>query len=261
LMLFSGTSAPHRRGRGGSGCCPCARMQPKDWGRAAAPLPTRLARPTDRRRKPRRRRSPRRKLRSPCCRLDKPELRNKRKPRRQERHVCDAPDARFILRKMPKWAIVETLEMFVWEETIMSKRGQPRLYERLTLTTLTIVMGLGGAAQAATYGGGPVLSPPGSTLVSCRLFNFGPNPVALDVLQIFSAAGTLVTPFFNNCPPAPGLVLGASCVFQVTATPGGQYSCRAVVAGDNDDSVSGDIEVSGAGSTLLNNLPLRNSHE
>jgi hypothetical protein len=162
---------------------------------------------------------------------------------------------------MPKRAIVETLEMFVWEETIMSKRGQPRLYERLTLTTLTIVMGLGGAAQAGTYGGGPVLSPPGSTLVACRVFNFGPNPVALDVLQIYNTAGTLVTQTFNNCPAAPGLVLGASCAFAGAATPGGQYSCRVVVAGDSDDQVSGDVEITGAGAILLNALPLRNSHE
>ena len=40
----------------------------------------------------------------------------------------------------------------------MSKRGQPRLYKRLTLTTLTTVIGLGGAAQAETYGGGPAFA-------------------------------------------------------------------------------------------------------
>ena len=163
---------------------------------------------------------------------------------------------------MPKRAIVEILEMFVWEETIMSKRGQPRLYKRLTLTTLTTVIGLGGAAQAETYGGGPAVSPMGSTQVACRVFNFGVNPVTLPTLEIYNTVGALVALTFNNCPALPGtLTLGASCAFAGVAAVNQQYSCRVVVVGQSDDQVSGDVEILGTGPALLNILPLRNSHE
>jgi hypothetical protein len=141
----------------------------------------------------------------------------------------------------------------------MSKRGQPRLYKRLTLTTLTTVIGLGGAAQAETYGSGPVLAPVGTIQVSCRVFNFGTNPIMLPTLEIYNGAGTLLAQNFNNCPAS--LALGASCAFAGVAVVNQQYSCRVVVVGVNADSVSGDVEIVGPGPAILNVLPLRNSHE
>ena len=144
----------------------------------------------------------------------------------------------------------------------MSKRGQPRLYKRLTLTTLTTVIGLGGAAQAETYGSGPVLAPAGTIQVSCRVFNFGTNPITLPTLEIYNGAGTLLAQNFNNCPAPPGtLALGATCAFAGTATANQAYSCRVIVVGVSADQVSGDVEIAGAGPAILNVLPLRNSHE
>src|SRR5690242_266659 len=104
--------------------------------------------------------------------------------------------------------------MFVWEEAIMSKRGQPRAYKRFTLTMLTTLIGLGGAAQAETYGGGPVFAGPAGVLVACRVFNFGATPVTLPTLAIYNAAGANVPATFNNCPAPPAdLPLGGSCAF------------------------------------------------
>jgi hypothetical protein len=139
----------------------------------------------------------------------------------------------------------------------MSKRGQPRVYKRLTLTTLTTLIGLGGAAQAETYGGGPVFAGNTGTLAVCRVFNFGATPVTLPTLAIYNAAGANVAATFNNCPAPPAdLPLGGSCTFFAPAVPNGAYSCRLVVVGPSSDQVSGAAEVQGPGG-LVNVLPLR----
>jgi hypothetical protein len=157
---------------------------------------------------------------------------------------------------MSKRAILEIPEMFIWEETIMSKRGQPRLYKWLTLTTLATVIGLGGAAQAETYGGGPIFAPVGAAFVACRVFNFGTTPVTVPTSQIFNTAGTAIPLMGNTCAGAT-LALGQSCDFFGAAATPNQYSCRAIVAGENADDVSGAVEIANANfAATLNLLPL-----
>jgi hypothetical protein len=138
----------------------------------------------------------------------------------------------------------------------MSKRGQPRVYKRLTLTTLATLIGLGGAAQAETYGGGPVFAANG-VVVACRVFNFGATPVTLPTLEIYNSLGATVAQTFNNCPAPPAdLPLGGTCAFAATAVANTAYSCRLVVAGQNPDRVSGAAEIQATGGTVLNALPL-----
>src|SRR5690349_4800869 len=123
---------------------------------------------------------------------------------------------------------------------------------------LTTLIGLGGAAQAETYGGGPVFAGPAGVLVACRVFNFGATPVTLPTLAIYNAAGANVPATFNNCPAPPAdLPLGGSCAFAAAAVANGAYSCRIVVAGESPDEVSGAAEIQGTGGAIVSVLPLR----
>jgi len=139
----------------------------------------------------------------------------------------------------------------------MSKRGQPRLYKRLTLATLTAVIGLGGAAQAEIYGGGPVYGGPTSVggSVVCRAFNFGATPITIPTRDIFNPAGAAAAKTFDNCNV--DLPLGGSCAFAATIATNGAYSCRLVVVGPSSDEVSGAVEAQAPGGAIISVLPLQ----
>jgi len=137
----------------------------------------------------------------------------------------------------------------------MSKRGL-HLYKRLALTTLTAVIGLGGAAQADMHAAGPVYggSSQAGGVISCRVFNFG-NAVTFTSHQIFDSSNATVTPTFDSCGASLGS--GLSCVYGAQPISGTlAYSCR-VIDGSTSSSLSGAAEIQNpAGTAVLFSLPL-----
>jgi hypothetical protein len=139
----------------------------------------------------------------------------------------------------------------------MSKRGL-HLYKRLALTTLTALIGLGGAAQADIHAAGPVYG--GSTevggVISCRVFNFGSAPVSITSRQIFDNNNLSVIPAADTCGTPLGV--GQSCVYVASITGLLAYSCR-VIDSSTSSSLSGAAEIQGgsgaSAGTILNALP------
>jgi hypothetical protein len=113
----------------------------------------------------------------------------------------------------------------------MSKRGL-HLYKPLALTTLTALIGLGGAAQAQNYtAGGPVYTGATNGTIVCRVFNGGPGAVTTSVREIWTAPpagglGSRLTNTGDTCT-AP-LAVGQTCVYIAPITGDVTYSCRVV---------------------------------
>jgi hypothetical protein len=115
----------------------------------------------------------------------------------------------------------------------MSKRGL-HLYKRLALTTLTALIGLGGAAQAQNaHAGGPVYGGPttvGKT-ISCGVLNFGTGSVVISSRAIYAAspsgaAPIAVTPLTTNPGNCTTLAPLQTCAYTAVMTTGDlTYSC------------------------------------
>jgi hypothetical protein len=135
----------------------------------------------------------------------------------------------------------------------MSKRGL-HLYKRLALTTLTALIGLGGAAQADIHAAGPVYG--GSTevggVIACRVFNFGSAPVVITSRQIFNETNASVIPTADSC--GTPLAVGQSCVYFASITSSLAYSCR-VIDQSTSSSLSGAAEIQGSTGEILSVLP------
>jgi hypothetical protein len=114
----------------------------------------------------------------------------------------------------------------------MSKRGL-HLYKRLALTTLTALIGLGGAAQAQhVYAGGPVYGGPTTVgkMISCQVFNFGTSTVVISSRAIYaaspSAAPIAVTPLTLNSSNCTTLAPLQTCAYTAVMMTGDlTYSC------------------------------------
>jgi hypothetical protein len=136
----------------------------------------------------------------------------------------------------------------------MSKRG-PHLYKRLALTTLSALIGLGGAAQADTHAAGPVFGGSTQTAIVCRVFNFGSTAVSITNRLIYDSTGTTVNLTLGDSCVAP-LVSGGSCSYGASITNSQAYSCRVVDSlGTTPTNLSGAAETSSA-SGVLTVLPL-----
>jgi hypothetical protein len=137
----------------------------------------------------------------------------------------------------------------------MSKRGL-HLYKRLALTTLTALIGLGGAAQADIHAAGPVYG--GSTEVggsiACRVFNFGSVAVSIMTRLIIDNTNANVTPTSDTCG-AP-LAVGQYCAFIAPITGNLAYSCRVIDTSTGSSSLSGVAEIQSSTGAILNSLPL-----
>jgi hypothetical protein len=121
----------------------------------------------------------------------------------------------------------------------MSKRGL-HLYKRLALTTVTALIGLGGAAQADTHAGGPVYGGLGNGTIWCRVFNFGAVPVTISSREIYAAAnssgtGTRLTLSSDNCSTLATL---QTCAYTALITGDQTYSCRVVDQATGSTSLS-----------------------
>jgi hypothetical protein len=141
----------------------------------------------------------------------------------------------------------------------MSKRGL-HLYKRLALTTLTALIGLGGAAQADIHAAGPVYggSTQASGVFSCRVFNFGTMPVTFTTRQILDSTNAPVTLAVDTCGGTTALQPGQSCVYlaqPISATLA--YSCRLIDTSTTPSNLSGVADIQNStGATVLNALPL-----
>jgi hypothetical protein len=135
----------------------------------------------------------------------------------------------------------------------MSKRGL-HLYKRLALTTLTALIGLGGAAQADIHAGGPVYGGPNQVggAIFCRVFNFGTASVSITLRQIFAQDGTGVTPTADTCTAALGT--GQTCVYAAAPITNQAYSCR-VTDSATSSSLSGAAEILDPAGDVLSVLP------
>jgi len=145
----------------------------------------------------------------------------------------------------------------------MSKRGL-HLYKRLAVTTLTALIGLGGAAQADIHAAGPVFGGTTQTVLSCRVFNFGTVAVSITNRQIYDSLGNLVTvaPSNDTCV-APLAGPGGSCAYAAVITGNQPYSCRVIDGSPTPTNLSGAAEVStstvtstGTSTEVLTVLPL-----
>jgi hypothetical protein len=142
----------------------------------------------------------------------------------------------------------------------MSKRGL-HLYKRLALTTLTALIGLGGAAQADTHAAGPVYAGPTGGVggqIFCWVFNFG-TPVSITAALLFDNTGAQVTTA-GSCQVTLGT--NQSCFYGANiSTANLAYSCR-VIDQSASSMLSGAaviISSPATGGTVLSNLPLQNS--
>jgi len=110
----------------------------------------------------------------------------------------------------------------------MSKRGL-HLYKRLALTTLTALIGLGGAAQA-DFHGDTVYQGAVSGTIWCRVFNAGTVAVTISSPEIYAAAnpitlpspmGTRLTLSTNSCGTGTTtLQTLQTCAYAATMTGG-----------------------------------------
>jgi hypothetical protein len=137
----------------------------------------------------------------------------------------------------------------------MSKRGL-HLYKRLAVTTLTALIGLGGAAQADIHGAGPVyggLTEVGG-VISCRVFNFGAVTVSITTRQLIDNTNTIVTLTADTC--LIPLAVGQSCVYVAPITGNLAYSCRVIDTSTGSSSLSGAAEIQSSTGMILSVLPL-----
>ena len=136
----------------------------------------------------------------------------------------------------------------------MSKRGL-HLYKRLALTTLTALIGLGGAAQADIHGAGPVYGGTSGVngAISCRVFNFGGGSVQITFRQIFNSNNAPVTPTFDTCGAV--LAIGSSCAYGARITGLLAYSCRITDSSTTPTSLSGAAETLSPAGEILSVLP------
>jgi hypothetical protein len=135
----------------------------------------------------------------------------------------------------------------------MSKRGL-HLYKRLALTTLSVLIGLGGAAQADIHAAGPVFGGSTQTTIICRVFNFGTAAVSITTRLIFDSNGTMVNPTVGDSCGAP-LAVNGSCAYGAPATGNLAYSCRVIDSTAGSTSLSGAAEISNT-TGVLSALPL-----
>jgi hypothetical protein len=137
----------------------------------------------------------------------------------------------------------------------MSKRGL-HLYKCLAVTTLTALIGLGGAAQADIHAAGPVYG--GSTevggAISCRVFNFGAVSVSITTRQLIDNANNIVTPTVDTC--GIPLAVGQNCTYAAPITGNLAYSCRVIDTSTGSSSLSGAAEIQSSTGMILSVLPL-----
>jgi hypothetical protein len=139
----------------------------------------------------------------------------------------------------------------------MSKRGL-HPYKRLALTTLTALIGLGGAAQADIHAAGPVYGGSNPSQVggsiSCRVFNFGAVSVSIPTRQIFDSNNVPVTPTVYQC--GLPLAVGQTCTYAAPITSLLAYSCRVIDTSTGSTSLSGAAEIQSSTGEVLSVLPL-----
>ena len=143
----------------------------------------------------------------------------------------------------------------------MSKRGL-HLYKRLALTTLTALIGLGGAAQADTHAAGPVYGGFGSNptqvggAITCRVFNFGAVAVTINLRQIFDNTNAAVPLIPNSDSCGPPLAPTQTCAYSGAITGNLAYSCRVMDNSTVPTSLSGAAEILSPTGQILGVLPL-----
>lgn len=114
------------------------------------------------------------------------------------------------------------------------------------LAAFTMIVGLGGAAQAADgqYAAGPLYgggSSPGG-VVTCRIYNFTTEIVDITVKQITDNLNVTQISFdFDNCPTNNKLGSTRNCSFGINIPGKLAYSCRVFVSG-KDPRISGTLE-------------------
>ena len=135
----------------------------------------------------------------------------------------------------------------------MSKR-RLNLYKRLATTTLSALIGLGGAAQADQHAAGPLFGGPTQTAINCRVFNFGPAGVSITTRLIVASNNTMVNPTVDSCGPPLGV--NGSCVFAAPIEANLAYSCRVIDATTTGPTfLSGAAEITST-TAVLHVLPL-----
>jgi len=134
---------------------------------------------------------------------------------------------------------------------------------RVLITTLALLIGLGGAAQADILAAGPVYGGNIPDLtggqITCRIFNAGLTPVTINLTEIRTNTNFLVTPISNTCltnGTNPPLGVAKYCAFNAAITGNFAYTCRINVLG-TDTNIRGVAEVMGLHGELLNALPLQ----
>jgi hypothetical protein len=129
------------------------------------------------------------------------------------------------------------------------------MHIRRTLVLATLIC-LGGAAQAADFGGGPAYGGRNSVggSVTCRVFNFGTTAVSISFRQIFDNTGAMVTLTSDSCNVSLGPT--KSCSYSAPISGNLAFSCRLRTVGTGT-GISGLIEIQSVGNTVLTTVPLR----
>ena len=128
--------------------------------------------------------------------------------------------------------------------------------KRILLAALTLITFVR-IAHADIFAAGPVYGSSAEVSggqITCRVFNAGLTSVTINLTQIWTNSGFLVTPSSNTC-------LGSSvtsaqyCAFAAPITGNFAYSCRLNALG-TDTNISGAAEIQ-AGGKILSVLPLQ----
>jgi hypothetical protein len=128
--------------------------------------------------------------------------------------------------------------------------------KRILLTALITLISFAGIAHADIFAAGPVygsFAELSGGQITCRVFNAGLTPVTINLTQIWTNTGVLVTLASNTCLGSLNSI--QSCAFSAPITGNLAYSCR-VNAQGTDTNITGVAEIQ-AGGNILNALPLQ----
>lgn len=132
------------------------------------------------------------------------------------------------------------------------------MYVRLVVTTLAILIGLGGAAHADIYAAGPAYGAnPTGGVATCRVVNVGTTSVSITTRQIITNTNVSLPLNADSCNVA--VLPGNNCAF--TALVGGNFalSCRLFVSGI-DPQISGTLDVQNPVGTVKVVVPMQNTN-
>jgi hypothetical protein len=132
------------------------------------------------------------------------------------------------------------------------------MYVRLVVTTLAILIGLGGAAYADIYAAGPAYGAnPTGGVATCRVLNVGTTSVSITLRQITTNTNVSLPLSGDTCNVS--VLPGNNCAF--TAPVGGNFalSCRLFVSGP-DPQISGTLDVQNPVGVVRVVVPMQNTN-